>query len=111
MFAFWTGPQRTFSHWYINFQEPLRRIPAGFETFDQELDLIVRPDGSYQWKDVDEFEQLVRAGRFPPEEAAAIRDEAGRVTAALDRGERWWNESWANWKADAGEAGMTDARS
>lgn len=100
--AFWTGPQRTFSHWYINFQEPFRRIAGGFETFDQELDLIVRPDGSYQWKDVEEFEQMVRVGRLPPDEAAAVRGEAARVAAALDRGERWWDESWARWRPFGG---------
>jgi uncharacterized protein DUF402 len=98
VWAFWQGPERAFAHWYVNFQEPFRRVPAGFETFDQELDLIVRPDGSYRWKDVEEFEQLARAGRLPPGEAAAVRAEARRVAAALDRGERWWDESWAGWQ-------------
>lgn len=98
VWAFWQGPERAFAHWYVNFQEPFRRVPTGCETFDQELDLIVRPDGSYRRKDVEEFEQLARAGRLPPEEAAAVRAEAAQVAAALDRGERWWDESWAAWQ-------------
>ena len=42
-------------HWYVNFEQPLRRTPVGFDTFDEKLDLIVRPDGSYRWKDEDEL--------------------------------------------------------
>ena len=59
-----------FAHWYVNFEQPLRRTPVGFDTFDEKLDLIVRPDGTYVWKDEDELEQaaalgLVDAGRRP----------------------------------------------
>jgi len=98
VWAFWDGPDRAFSHWYVNFQEPFRRVAEGFETFDQELDLVLSPDGTYRWKDVEEFEQLALAGRLPPEEVAAVRAEAVKVAAALDRGERWWDESWAAWQ-------------
>lgn len=54
-------------------------MPEGFETFDQELDLLVLPDGSYPCKDVDQFERLVGDGRLPAAEAAAVRAEAARV--------------------------------
>lgn len=73
-------------------------MPEGFETFDQELDLLVLPDGSYRWKDVDQFERLVGDGRLPAAEAAAVRAEAARVADALDRGEHWWDASWADWQ-------------
>ena len=97
VWAFWAGPERAFAHWYVNFQEPFRRTAAGIETFDQELDLIVEPDGRYRWKDVEEFEQMIADGRWTTAEGDGIRAEAGRVAGRLDRGERWWDESWAGW--------------
>ncbi len=46
----------------MNFEQPLRRTPVGFDTFDEKLDLIVMPDGTYRWKDEDELEQAAALG-------------------------------------------------
>lgn len=97
IWAFWSGPDRAFSHWYVNFQEPFRRIDGGIETFDQALDLVVEPDGSYRWKDVEQFESMVADGLFTAAEARAIRAEADQAATELDAGRRWWDESWADW--------------
>ena len=60
------------------------------------------PDGSpYRWKDVELFEQRVARGDFTEAEAVAIRREAARVGELLDRGKRWWDESWAAWPPPA----------
>lgn len=102
VWAFWTGAERRFSHWYVNFQDPFARTRDGFDTFDHELDLVVELDGGYRWKDVEEFERMVVDGRWTPAETEAIRAEARRVADGLDRGERWWDESWAEWCPPAG---------
>src|SRR3954453_14489255 len=36
--VFWSGNDRVFDRWYVNFQRPLRRTDDGFETLDHELD-------------------------------------------------------------------------
>jgi hypothetical protein len=79
-------------HWYVNFEQPLRRTPVGFDTFDEKLDLIVRPDGSYRWKDEDELEQAAAVGLLDP---AAVREEAARVL-------REWPfpTGWEDWRPD-----------
>jgi Protein of unknown function (DUF402) len=77
----WEGAERRFVGWYVNFQEPLRRTERGFDTQDQELDLVVEPDGSWRWKDERELEDWVPRGRFTREEVAAIRAEGERVVA------------------------------
>ena len=41
---FWTEQKWEFRCWYINFQEPLRRVDVGFESMDLTLDLVVAPD-------------------------------------------------------------------
>ena len=79
-------------HWYVNFEQPLRRSPVGFDTFDEKLDLIVKPDGSYRWKDEDELEQAAALGLLDPEE---VRAEAERVL------EEWpFPVGWEDWRPD-----------
>ena len=98
VWVFWSGPDRTFSHWYVNLQKPFRRTAEGFDTQDLELDVIVWPDGRWELKDDELLDQRVREGRFTQDQARAIRAEAARVTAELDAGRRWWDDSWAEWR-------------
>ncbi|MFD5465858.1 DUF402 domain-containing protein [Kitasatospora sp. NPDC127059] len=84
--------------WYVNFQEPLRRTGRGFDTLDQELDLVIPADGSaYRWKDVDHFEERVRSGGFTPEQARAVRAAADEVVGLIEGGDAWW-EQWRHWR-------------
>jgi hypothetical protein len=92
---FWRADERAFAGWYVNMQEPLRRRPDGFETQDQELDLVVQPDGSWTWKDEQELLDWVPSGRFTEEEVAAVRAEGERVLA------EWpFPTGWEDWRPD-----------
>ena len=91
VYLFWTD-EREVDHWYVNFEQPLRRTALGVDTFDEKLDLIVQPDGSYRWKDEDELEQAAAAGSRSP---AAVRAEAERVLA------EWpFPTGWEDWRPD-----------
>jgi len=91
----WDPETWAFKGWYVNIQEPLRRSSLGFDTDDLALDIWVEPDGSWRWKDEDELDALVEAGRFTPEEAGEIRAEGERVVAA-----RPWPTGWEDWRPD-----------
>jgi hypothetical protein len=81
-----------FAYWYVNFEQPLRRTPVGFDTSDEKLDLIVQPDGTYEWKDEDELEHAAALGLL---DAEAVRAEAARV---LDE---WpFPTGWEDWRPD-----------
>jgi len=82
--------------WYVNLQEPLRATPLGFDTFDQQLDIVVAPDGEWRWKDEEEFEDLVDAGILTAAERDAVRAEGERVLA-----ERPWPTGFEDWRPDA----------
>jgi hypothetical protein len=102
IWIFWFGAEREFRGWYVNFQEPFRRTPAGYDTQDLELDLWVPVDGPWEWKDAELLDQRVREGRFTMPQVEAIRAEGDRVAALLDAGVRWWDDAWSSWTPDEG---------
>jgi hypothetical protein len=98
----WRGPDRRFAEWYVNLQDPIERRDGALVTFDHELDLRIAADGSWALKDDELLSERVRQGRFTAAEAAAIRAEAQDVIAEHDRGERWWDDAWADWRPPDG---------
>jgi len=90
---FWRGDDRVFAGWYVNMQAPLERNDHAFVTQDHELDLVVRPDGSWHWKDEEALREWVARGRFTSEEVERIRAEGERVLAAWPFPTGW--EEWA----------------
>jgi predicted RNA-binding protein associated with RNAse of E/G family len=65
--------------WYVNFERPPSWRPAGWDTMDLALDLVVEPDGRWSWKDEDEYAHSRRLGLVTPAEHAAVaraREEA-----------------------------------
>jgi hypothetical protein len=84
--------------WYVNLQEPLRRVNAGFTTMDHILDILVAPDlTSWEWKDEDEFDYAREAGLLSPIRAAAIRETGYRIIKDIESGQPPWNLTWATW--------------
>lgn len=89
-----TGP----SSWYVNLQEPLRRINAGFTTMDHVLDIVVASGlDAWEWKDEAEFDYAQRAGFFLPARAAEIRKTGRQIITAIEASEPPWDTSWALW--------------
>jgi hypothetical protein len=88
------------SVWYVNLQRPLERTPIGFDTTDHVLDLLVRADGTWTWKDEEELAEAVHLGLFTPDQAAAFRAEGERaVSRILDR-EPPFDHDWISWRPD-----------
>ena len=86
--------------WYVNLEEPRRRTPLGYDTTDHTLDIVVRPDRSWQWKDEAEFAEAVDVGLFSPQKAAEIRAEGERVVQRIGAWSAPFNEGWENWRPD-----------
>jgi predicted RNA-binding protein associated with RNAse of E/G family len=82
-----------FRCWYVQLQDPILETPTGLETMDHALDVVVEPDGSWEWKDEDDFAELQRLGAFTPSQAAAVRAEGQRVIAAHP-----WPTGWEHWR-------------
>jgi len=96
---FWSGPERTFSRWYLNLQEPFRRTAIGMDTQDLELDIVVHLDGSWEFKDDELLDAHAERGRYTAEQVAGIRAVGDDLNARLQRG-HWWDERWSKWEPD-----------
>ena len=82
-----------FEAWYVQLQSPLVERDGALETTDHALDIVVAPDGTWEWKDEDDFAEARALGAFDDEEAAAIRAEGERVLGAKP-----WPTGWEEWR-------------
>ncbi|MFD0317042.1 cytidylyl-2-hydroxypropylphosphonate hydrolase [Streptomyces flavalbus] len=99
VWLFWE-PGWRFKNWYVNLEEPLTRWGGGVDSEDHFLDISVHPDGSWHWRDEDEFAQAQRDGLMDPGRAERVR-AAGRAAVAVIRD--WgppFSDGWENWRPD-----------
>ena len=85
---FWSSDWQ-FRTWYVNIQSPLRRVRRGIQLHDYVLDIVVRLDMSWSWKDVEEFEELVARGFF----------DVDQVSFDTNRGSPNGSNDPENWSA------------
>jgi RimJ/RimL family protein N-acetyltransferase len=100
VWLFWEGPERSFTGWYLNLQEPFRRTRLGFDTQDLELDVWIPAGGRPRRKDWELLGHRVAEGRFTPAEAESILADGEALAATAEAGERWWDDAWAAWAPD-----------
>jgi hypothetical protein len=86
----------SFRQWYINFEQPVVRRPDGVDIDDHQLDLVVEPDGTRRWKDVEDLGPALASGRIDARQLRTVLDAAAEVVDRLDRDDRWWTP-WDDW--------------
>jgi hypothetical protein len=99
---FWAAGGGPFLCWYVDLQQPFRRAGGGVVTWDQSLDIVVRPDLGWSWKDEDHLARLPALGLATESETAAIRAEGERVVGLIETRSRPFNEDWPLWRPEAG---------
>ncbi|MGX6604169.1 DUF402 domain-containing protein [Micromonosporaceae bacterium Da 78-11] len=101
---FWTEDGR-FQCWYVNLEERAVRWAdgelAGIDVVDQDLDVVVAPDRSWEWKDEDEFsERLAFPEHYWVPDEAAVRAEGLRVIKQAEAGEFPFDGTWTDFRPD-----------
>jgi protein associated with RNAse G/E len=89
-YAMWCSWRPDGSHWgyYINLQMPYRRTDIGIETMDLMLDVTIKPDLTWSWKDEDELADIVALGMYSDQLVKHIRAEAQRAIDDVEA-RRW----------------------
>ncbi|MGW0228406.1 DUF402 domain-containing protein [Actinopolymorpha singaporensis] len=89
--------------WYVNLESPVLRWSGGIDVFDFALDVLVRPDRRWEWKDEDDFaDQTGHPLFWTAAEAKVIRARAEAVTEAVDRGEFPFDGTWCDYLPEPG---------
>ena len=88
------------SHWYVNLEDPLQRSPVGFDTLDHKLDVIVELDGSWRWKDEDQFAEIIRRGLLDAEDEKRLRADAEEAVRRIHDRRPPFDRDWFGWRPD-----------
>ena len=90
-------------HWKINFERPVIRThsPDRIDGCDLLLDLITDPDGTWRWKDVDEYDEIRSKGLISDAEHDRVQAARQRAVAFTETGQGPLAEDWTSWRVPA----------
>lgn len=97
---FWKHENDEFLCYYINFQLPFQRSHSGVDTLDLDLDLIIHPDFSYEWKDEDDYHRAIEREVIFPEWIEGIEVAKQDVFEKLERRRYPFDGVWLDWMPD-----------
>jgi len=97
---FWNHASNEFLCYYINFQLPFQRNQFAVDTLDLDLDLIIKPDFSYEWKDVDDYQKAIENETVFPKWIEGIEAAKQDVFEKLETRQYPFDGSWLNWGPD-----------
>ena len=94
------SPDWRFLGWYVNLQEPLTRTRWGFDIRDLQLDILVAPDGTWRWKDEDDFARSLECGLISAEHGELVRSSAADAIRDIEAGAWPFEPGIADWRPD-----------
>ncbi|NUR91642.1 MAG: DUF402 domain-containing protein [Nonomuraea sp.] len=101
-YAVWWGfsADLTFRGWYVNLERRVVRDGA-IDVLDHDLDLLIDPDGAWQWKDEDTFTAKIgHPAYWSRAEADRIRGVGEHVLALARRGAFPFDGRWCDFRPD-----------
>ncbi len=104
--VYWLWSDGAFAGWHANLEEPYVRWAdrgcAGVDTADHALDVLVRPDRSWRWKDEDEFHARTGHPMYWTEaQATQIRANADRLVKLAEAAQFPFDGTWCGFRPDA----------
>lgn len=107
LFYFWNDASNQFIGCYVNFQLPFRKNERSLDALDLDLDLVIHPDHSFQWKDIDDYKKGIETGIILPDWAVEIEHAKAEILAKLEERTYPFDFSWQNWCPDPDRAAIT----
>jgi hypothetical protein len=98
---FWS-PDGRFVGWYVNLEEPSvlwdDDALAGIDTTDHDLDIWVRPNLTWAWKDEDEFLERQAFVEYWVREPERVREEGEHVIELIEAGAFPFDGTWQDFR-------------
>jgi predicted RNA-binding protein associated with RNAse of E/G family len=98
---YFPGIQARFYGWKVDITSPFARTALGFDIIDEVLDICVRPDRTFDWRDQDEMSEAVRLGIYTEAEAQELYAVGYEVEALIRAHAPPFDEEWQTWRPDA----------
>lgn len=89
-----------FNYYYVNMQAILTRTDVGFDSADYMLDIVVQPDFSWEWKDLDEFADARRHEFLPGDLLDRIQSEADATIPQIESRGFPFDAGYETWRPD-----------
>ncbi len=97
-----------FTSWYVNLEQRALRWDdsatggaRGIDVIDQDLDIVIAPDRSWQWKDEAELaERLALPEHYWVPDEAALWAEGRRVVKQIEAGAFPFDGTWTDFQPD-----------
>ena len=99
VWLFWS-PEWEFSSYYVNLEAPFARSAAGFDSCDHVLDVCVRPDRTWYYKDLDELDVCVEVGLMSGALADRVRRDAEEAIALIEAWQAPFDAGLEEWRPD-----------
>jgi hypothetical protein len=96
----WSGPPPAgtrFYGWKVDIVAPPIRTELGFDFSDEVLDIVVRPDRTYVWKDEDQMAQCVALGIYSQAEADRLHAAGSEVIDLIEQSKSPFDSEWPHW--------------
>jgi protein associated with RNAse G/E len=97
---FWDHLSDEFTGYYINFQLPFERSHCGIDTLDLDLDIIIDPDFSFEWKDVEDYQKAIKHGLISAKWIQGIEAAKPEIFGKLEKRQYPFDGSWLEWRPD-----------
>lgn len=97
---FWNADNGKFRNWYVDFQDPIRRVKDGIVTFDRALDIVISPDMNWRWKDEVHFQRIQELGWISSKMTRQIDKERAIVVNRIEQNLKPFCEPWPGWRPD-----------
>ena len=94
---FWDGDSGAFLFYYVDFVRPIIMNGSFVDTSDLVLDIVVREDRSWSFKDEDEYTLLRQHGWVTEKDHRSVSANRGRVVALIEAGEFPFDGSLVHW--------------
>lgn len=99
IWLFWdgVGEKRSIAKYYINFEEPFRRTPIGFDTQDHTLDIEMKPTFEWNFRDTEQLNEHLVHGFYSQELVSLILKEAHNAVHSYIPENRRLILEWSKW--------------
>ena len=101
-FSVWLlwSPAWEFMSYYVNLESPFERSAVGFDSSDHTLDLCVRADRTWYYKDQDELDARVEVGLVDAQAADPVRRDAEEAIALIENWQAPFDAGLEEWRPD-----------